>query len=146
MNTQTKNTTLRPTAIAVVILIAALAGCKKSDSLSAKQVNTNMLTSHVWKLQSLQVDNVDKTSLYTGMPLTVGAATYTSTNGAPVWAASGTLSFTDDGKTKRDDQVDVSVDQITDAQLVLSLTWNKTTLGGGRTSSVSGKHVYTFVK
>ncbi len=138
---------MRTKAIAVVILIAALAGCKKSDSLSVKQVNTNLLTSHVWKLQSLQVDNVDKTSLYTGMTLTVGAATYTSTNGAPVWAASGTWSFTDDGKTiKRDDQVEVSVDQITDAQLVLSLTWNKTTLGGGRTSSVSGKHVYTFVK
>lgn len=142
-----KNTMLRASAIIAMVLITLLTGCKKNDAPSLLQMNTTILTSHAWKLQNLQVDNVDKTSLYTGMTLTVTSTAYSTTNGVPVWAASGTWSFTDNGKTiERDDQVEVGVDKITDTQLVLSLAWNKTTLGGGRMSSVSGKHIFTFVK
>ncbi len=100
------------------------------------------------RMEAAEFNGVDKTSLYTGMTLSFTATNYTTTKGAPVWVASGTWAFSgNDGKIiTRDDQIDVSIDQIADSQLVLSLTWNKTTLGGGRVESISGKHVYTFVK
>ena len=135
-------------ALACLVSIAVLDGCGSKSDPSPNEVNTNILSSHAWKLQSLQVDNVDKTSLYAGMTLSFTATTYATVKGAPVWAASGTWSFSGtDGKTiVRDDQVQVNADQISDNQLVLSLTWNKNTFGGGRVSSISGQHVYTFIK
>jgi hypothetical protein len=130
--------TLINSKLIAIVLIAELAGCKK-NAPTQLQVHTGMLTSHSWNLQSLQVDNIDKTSLYPG--------TYTALKGAPVWSASGAWSFIDDGKTiKRDDQIEVSVDQISDTQLVLSLNWNQTMFAGGKVGSVSGRHVYSFVK
>src|SRR5260221_9985382 len=146
---KTKTNFLRIAVSGIVfVMVASLLGCGKKNTPSPAQVNTNILSSHGWMLQSLQVDNVDKTSLYTGMTLSFTATNYTTTKGAPVWVASGTWAFSgNDGKIiTRDDQIDVSIDQIADSQLVLSLTWNKTTLGAGRQASVSGKHVYTLVK
>ena len=133
--------------VMIVIAFVVITGCGKKETISQTTLNTNILSSHGWKLQSLMVDNVDKTILYSGMTLSFTAATYATTKGSPVWASNGTWTFSgNDGKTiTRDDQIDVSIDQIADSQLVLSLTWNKTTLGG-RQESVSGKHVYTLVK
>jgi hypothetical protein len=146
------NRTLKPmllTSLIVIGVILIVGGCGK-DTPNANDVNTKILSSHGWKLQTLSVDGVDKTDLYSGMTLsfTAGSAyTYTSSHGAPVWPTSGTWSLSADGKTvQRDDQVTVNVDEIADGKLVLSLTWNKTTYGGGRGTSVSGNHVFTFVK
>jgi len=134
--------------VIIVIAFVVITGCGKKETISQTTLNTNILSSHGWKLQSLMVDNVDKTTLYSGMTLSFTATTYTTTKGSPVWASNGTWTFSgNDGKMiTRDDQIDVSIDQIADSQLVLSLTWNKTTLGAGRQASVSGKHVYTLVK
>jgi ABC-type oligopeptide transport system substrate-binding subunit len=130
----------------VVAVALVLGGCK-DDKPSVKDVNTKILSSHGWTLQSLTVDGTDKTNLYTGMTLSFTALAYATTHGAPVWPASGMWSLSADGKTvERDDHVIINVDEIADRKLVLSLTWSSTTYGGGRMASVSGNHVYTFVK
>src|SRR5690349_8498950 len=90
---KTKANILGAMFIIVAAASAVLSGCGKKHTQSPSEVNTNIMSSHGWKLQSLQVDGVDKTSLYTGMTLSFTPTTYTTTNGAPVWAASGTWSF-----------------------------------------------------
>jgi hypothetical protein len=131
-----------------IVAMTFLSGCHKDEPESPTSINGKILSSHDWKLQSLSVDGVDKTSLYSGMTLSFTTNTYSTTNGAPVWALTGTWSFpgTDATIIMRDDQTEVHVDQITQDQLVLSLTWNKNTFGSGRSSSINGRHTYTFVK
>lgn len=95
--------------------------------------------------KTVTVDGADKLSLFTGMTLNFSATNFTSTNGAPVWPASGTWTFNSD-KTflTRGDGVVVFVDNITEPSLGLSLSWSKTTVGGGHAESVA--HVFTLGK
>jgi hypothetical protein len=125
-----------------------LAGCKGSDDPSAADVNTQKLIANTWKLSSVQVDAVDQTSLFTGMTLKFTATNYTTTNGGVVWPASGTWTFTDETakKIKRSDNVEITITDITDASLKLTLSWTAGTFGLGRVSSVAGIHSFNFVK
>jgi hypothetical protein len=118
------------------------------DAPSAAEVTTKQLVSAGWKISNVQVDGTDQTALYTNMSLSFSATTFTSSNGAPVWPGSGTWVFTDNtAKTiKRNDEVEMTIVEVTETSLKLSLYWATGTLGPGRTASVSGKHVFTFVK
>lgn len=129
-----------------------IAGCDKSSPTPAAVATeaekvTATLKSGTWKIFTVTVDGTQNDS-YDNMALTFTNTGYTATNGAPVWPASGTWSFTDNTAKimKRDDGLLVTIDVITDTGLALSLTWSKTTLGKGRTQSTSGKHVFVFVK
>ena len=135
-------------SIAMLATITQLTSCGKSDPApSAQEQVKAKLTSALWKIQSVMVDGVDKTSLYTGLTLQFTATAYNSTNGKPVWPTSGTWSFTSTDATtiKRDDGIEITV-AATDSSLTLTLNWPTTTLGGGRAASVKGVNVFTFVK
>ena len=118
-----------------------------SETESGK--NTRILsTGGPWTLQSVSVNGVDRTSMYAGLTVTFSSTGYTTVNGGAVWPASGTWNFTDAfGSTiRRSDGVDISLIDITEDRLVLSLVWSKTTLGNGRTGSVAGQHEFTFTR
>jgi hypothetical protein len=134
--------------VLLAMACAFLTGCKGGDDPSPKDVNTKKLMTNIWKLNSVQVDAVDKTSLFTGMTLKFTATNYTTTNGGVVWPASGTWTFTDDTATKikRNDDLVVTIFEITDTSLKLSLSWASGTYGPGRVSSVAGIHTFNFVK
>jgi len=114
----------------------------KQDEVKAK------LTSPTWKMVSVSVDGTDKTSLYKDLSLKFTATGFTSTSGGAIWPASGTWSFTSAEATaiKRDDGLEVTLQEVTDTSLKLALTWSKTTIGPGRAESVNGKHVFSFGK
>ncbi|GHM98931.1 hypothetical protein WSM22_04210 [Cytophagales bacterium WSM2-2] len=132
--------------LASLVILALSQGCNKNTP-SAKEVSTNLLVAHDWKLSTLSVDGVDKTSLYAGMTLSIATGTYTTVNGAPVWPATDTWTLSNDGKTiTRGDGIEVSVTAITADGLTLTLNWTMNTFAGGRTASVAGNHVFTFVK
>ncbi len=118
------------------------APASKQDEVKA------ILTSPTWKMQSVTVDGADKTSIYKDLSLKFSASGFTSTNGGAVWPASGTWSFTNADATavKRDDGLEVKLQEVTASSLKLALTWSKTTLGPGRIESVSGQHVFSFGK
>ena len=120
-------------------------GSKKSEP-TASEVNTGILTSKGWTIQSVMIDNTSSSS-FAGLTLNFTSTTYTTTNGKVVWPANGTWAFTDaNAKTiLREDQVKVSLDEISNNKLVLSLDWATSTLGG-RTNSVTGRHVFTFTR
>ena len=99
-------------------------------------------------MQTVTVDGMDETSMYSGLTLKFTNTQYTTTNGKIVWPASGVWLFADNtGKIiTRGDGIEMSVQQIDSDKLVLNFTWTTTTLGPGRISSMKGKHVFTFIK
>lgn len=135
-------------AVAAFIGIIAMAGCDKEEKEIATDRVRNLLTSTTWKIQSVAVDGVDKTSSFTDHTLKFNSTHFTATNGDPVWPASGIWTFADDTAERivRGDDIQVNIEEVSANKLVLSLMWTKTTLGTGRVSSISGEHVFTFVK
>lgn len=131
----------------IMILLLVLSACGDS-SPSATEVTVNQLKANTWRINSVIVDATDQTALFNNMTLSFTATDYTTTNGKAVWPASGTWSFTDDTakKIKRSDNLEITIVEITEATLKLSLTWATGTLGTGRVESVAGNHVFSFVK
>lgn len=137
----------------LIVMTAALTyltGCGGSDPapVSQQEVVKTKLTAATWKMQTVMVGGVDKSSVYQDLTLKFTDTGFTSTNGEAVWPASGTWSFTDANATaiQRDDGLTVTLQEVTDTSLKLALTWNKTTLGPGRVASVSGQHVFSLGK
>ena len=133
--------------LSIVFAFVSLSGCKK-DEPSASEVTTNKLISATWKISSVTVNSTDKTSLFTNMTLKFTATNYTTTNGGVVWPASGTWEFVDATakEVRRNDDLEITIVEATDASLKLSLIWDTGTFGPGRVSSVAGNHVFSFVK
>jgi hypothetical protein len=121
--------------------------CKGDDDPSAAQKTENMLVGG-WQVSNVKVKGVDKTGDFAGLILQFVPGMIQATNGEPVWSASDTWAFTDDTATAfvRGDGVVVTITSITSAELVLTLSWEKTTWEAGRANSVSGEHVFTFTR
>lgn len=141
---------------ALLILVAMLTylgscgggGGDPAPAETEVQKATKLLTAGLWSMQTVQVDGTDRTTTYKDLKVTFTATGFSSTNGGAVWPATGTWKFKDDaGKTiERGDGLLVSVVELSSSKMVLSLTWSKTTLGGGRHASISGSHTFTFGK
>ena len=129
------------------ISIWQLSSCKGDEAPSAQDLVKSKLTSATWKIQSVKVDGVDQTSVYTGFTLTVTDGNFTTVNGGPAWPASGTWTFTsnDGSRVKRDDGTEIDV-EITETTLKLTFEWATTTIGSGRSLSVKGKNVFTLTQ
>lgn len=138
---------------AIVTAAGLLTSCKSSSGdpapvVSKKDEVSSLLTSAAWKMSSVTVDGADKTSIYKDLKLTFTGTGFTSVNGGAVWPASGTWEFTSAEATsiKRNDGVEVTLQEVTATGLKLALTWSKNTLGPGRVKSVSGQHIFSFGK
>lgn len=135
-----------------LITLIHLQGCGGSDpkpqQKTQAQVNTEVLSSGQWSVQSVMVDGTDKTSLYESLKLTFTATTFTATHGGSVWPPSGTWQFTSDQGTTihRGDGIDIDLDVINNNKVALRLTWSSTTIGPGREESISGQHIFTLGK
>ena len=75
---------------------------------------------------------------------------YTTTGTTPVWPRSGTWTFAgEDGLIfKREDNLEITIVEITETGLKLSLEWPETTYGerSGRSKSLVGTTVFTLSK
>jgi hypothetical protein len=147
---KTISSTLKITTLAAVtVSLLFLNSCKKDDPAIAETDRVaGLLKASTWKMQSVMVDGTDRTTIYTGLILNFTANGYTTTNGGAVWPASGTWLFADVTAKliTRSDGLALTVEEITTTKLSLKLTWSKSTLGGGRTSSLAGVHVFVFGK
>ncbi len=134
---------------ATIISVLLVTSCKKSDDPQPETARIKgLLKANTWRIQSVTVDATDKTELFTGLTLSFTDTNYTTTNGSVVWPVSGTWTFTDDTakKIKRNDNLEVTIIELTETSLKLSLAWATGTFGSGRVSSVAGNHVFSFVK
>jgi hypothetical protein len=134
--------------ITLISLLVNFSGCSSDKAISKQEEVTAALTSGAWKVKTVTVDGVDKTSTYKDLSLTFTATSFTSTNGGVIWPASGTFTFTDANATaiKRNDNLEIQIQEATATSLKLGLNWTKTTLGSGRVESIGGLHVFSFSK
>lgn len=137
--------------ILAIMVIGSLSHCSSENDTpvpSKQDEVTAILTSAPWKVNTVSVDGVDKTIIYKDLGLTFTTTSFTSVNGAAVWPASGTWTFTSSAATAftRNDGLVVTIQEATSTSLKLALNWNKTTLSPGKTQSVSGAHVFSFRK
>jgi hypothetical protein len=138
-------------SVLALIFISFFSNCDSGSdnpTLSKQDQVKALLTASPWKVNTVSVDGVDKTITYKDLVLTFSSTGFTSASGGAVWPASGTWSFNSADATaiKRDDGLEVTIQEATATSLKLGLTWNKTTIGQGRTNSVSGAHVFSFSK
>ncbi|MEQ8925891.1 MAG: hypothetical protein RLO81_08765 [Fulvivirga sp.] len=140
--------------ISLVALIGVLSGCDDDDS-SGPAATTEvdrvfgLLSSSGWSVSEVLVDDLDFSSTYSGLSINFQEGTYTSVNGGAIFGASGTWNFTSSSAEQIliDGETEIDILEISENSLVVGLTWNQNTLGtGGRTSSVSGNHVFTFTR
>lgn len=143
-----KTHSLRLAASTLLISLLVIQSCSKSDPKTKTDHVKEILTANTWNLQTVTVDDVDQTSFYTGMTLSFTNTGYFTVNGGLVWPAMGAWKFADNtGKViTRSDDLTVTIDEASTTKLVLKLMWVKTTLGGGRSASVRGEHVFVFGK
>lgn len=134
-------------SIVVFLALGTIASCKK-DTVQSETDRVKEILKASWKVQTVSVDAVDQTTLYKNLTLSFTDAGYSTTNGANVWPASGTWSFTNDTAKGmlRSDGITITITEATSTKLVLALNWANKTIGPGRVESVSGAHVFTFTK
>ena len=137
------------TIISLIPLLALLfiASCDKPVVVPETERVTTLMSSGTWKISSVTIDGASNNT-FAGMSLVYTKTSYTSTNGGVVWPASGTWLFKNEtAKTiTRSDGLEITIDSISETAFILSFLWAKGTLGGGRSNSVAGKHVFTFKK
>jgi hypothetical protein len=131
-----------------VFSVSVFVGCDGGEpSIPEVERVAAILTSTTWRVESVTIDGVNETASFPGLTLRFNASSYTTTNGAIVWPASGTWSFADDTAKKidRSDGVVLTLEDVSTTALTVSFDWEKTTLGEGRAFSIAGKHEFTFV-
>jgi len=144
------NSFYQQSKLVVLLIIIGAMSCSKENTtpqpLSPQDQTKALLTDGTWKLQSESANGVDQTQLYKGLTVTFTSSGYTTTSSDVIWPVHGTWSF--DGNTtniKRNDGIAVQIDVSAD-RLVMTLVWNKTTLGSGKINSTSGQNIFTMVK
>lgn len=104
--------------------------------LSPQEIRKEELMSGPWSPSKVVRDGVEVTDEYDSFSLSIGEFTYTSTDGAPVWPASGTWAFSGDkiDEIVRDDGI---VIKVTVTTTTLKLNFSRTeSVFGGRLQSV----------
>lgn len=132
----------------ILTVTFSLENCSKSAAPVPEptpvQKATALMVAAPWVMKSLTIDGVADNTFFVGLKISFTATGFTAENGAPVWPASGTWSFTDTNAKvfKRGDDLTIQLDNLTDTSMQLTLEWTSTTTG--RINSVAGKHVFIF--
>ncbi|MCB0490931.1 MAG: hypothetical protein KDC93_00805 [Cyclobacteriaceae bacterium] len=118
--------------------------CKKDDPDPVDQ-RINELTA-TWKVNTVENDNVDVTQQYEGFTLTISGQNYTTTNGENPWPSAGTYEITaeDLSTIRRSDGTNITIDNITGDELILSFNFN--TLASGRAKGVTGNFTFSLTR
>jgi hypothetical protein len=141
----------------VVLLLTFSVSCKKDDpgpELTESEKVVALLTSNggTWKPSALSnwvmVEGVNVTDLFKDFTISFTATGYTTTGTTPVWPRSGTWHLKDDAAKiliRDSDSKEVTIENISETTLRITLTWDQTTYGG-RSTSISGKHEFNLTK
>jgi len=131
-----------------VSILAALfvwSGCNGSEPpLTETEIVGELLTASTWLEPVVTVDDVDQSDLYKDFSIRfAGDGTYSSVAGDPVWKTNGTWKFKNEAADVLvfDDDLEVTINSISDAELEFQFTWSETTFEeNGRAASVRGKN------
>ena len=155
MKTWIKIFTRITSALSLVALVFIMS-CKSDEpTLTPEQRVTKILTDNggKWSLPAVAgvtVDGLDVTQdLFKNFSITFGEGTLTTTGTTPVWLRQDTWSFKDESATviiRGQDGKEVTISEITDDQLILTLAWDKETFEGGRVKSIKGTYQFALEK
>ena len=151
-----KNALLALVATGLLIAFTTLTACKDDpepppppEPTEAEKV-TAILTGGTgrWALASVVVEGENAAELFRDFSITFTSTGYTTTGTTPVWKRSGTWTFTDATATKfkRDDNVEVTIESISETQLKLTLIQAQQVTEGGRSTALRGKHEFVMNK
>jgi hypothetical protein len=132
--------------LSVVILLAQSACSRDDDDPSVRDKTLSMLKSKTWHIESVTVDEVDKTADYAGMTLSFTDNKVTVVNAGAGWPSQDAWQFTDDQAIAilRGDGVEIELVTLTAETLALEFLWNTPAYGPGRAQSITGDYVFTF--
>lgn len=132
----------------------------KQELNTGQKVVTNLVKSQ-WKVSSVMVDGMDMSSMFTGFTISFNPSSYQNgipsftgsysvTNGGPVWYSSGNWIIPDINMAgsfiRSSDDLSITLQEVTETNLKMSLQWNKQTFGDGRIGSIQGQHIFTMGK
>ncbi|GAB1444661.1 hypothetical protein MASR2M41_02800 [Flammeovirgaceae bacterium] len=143
------NTIIKQVFVYICLMgMLTLTSCKNENTLSAQEEALIKLTAAPWADVIVTVDGIDYSDLYKDLSIAFTESAYSTTGGAPVWAASGTWKFLNEEGTllKFDDTREVEINSISDDILELSFQWDENTFEPGRVNSVKGKQKFKFKK
>jgi hypothetical protein len=132
----------------------------KDPELTQGEKVVASLVKSSWKVASVTVDGADQLNLFTDFTIQFSpssssngkpsfSGSYSTTKGGPVWPSSGNWTIGDvnaAGSFQRSDGITVTLSQVTETSLKMTLTWSKNTFGPGRSESIKGQHVFTMSK
>src|SRR5687768_16607963 len=147
-----KRSSLTILGLAAVLLCSTLSSCKKDDPKPKKtqaEKVTEMLTSKggTWSISGstgVTLVGVDVTTdLFSAFSITFLDNEFTTTGTTPVWLRHDTWAFKDENAEvfiRGQDDKEVTIVEISETQLKLSLEWDQTTYEeeGGRSNSLPG--------
>ena len=136
---------VRAMSFVVLLIVTTLAGCKKDEGVDLQEQRIDELSA-TWQVNNVINDATDVTDQFTGFTLTIEALTFTTQNGGNAWPSSGNYSFASGTVDKiiRNDGVEVAIDEITDTSLVLS--FQVSSLPGGRAAGITGNFTFSLTK
>jgi len=137
--------------IKCVLVILLINACRSHDLTTAdiQQQTSNKLQAGVWKVKTALKDGVDITTDYLNFTLTIGANSYSTTNGGLAWAASGTWTFQGQSTTVvvRDGGIPVDFVLSNDASsLKLNFTIETSTYTNGRVNGLKGVYEFDLIQ
>ena len=134
-------------AISLFGVLHFLAGCKSDDGPSPEQVRLQELTG-TWILGTVTNDGNDVTDQFSGFRLTFEESSFSSENGGNAWPTAGSYTLVLVNSTfdtiLRNDNLEVSIDEITADELVLSFQISG--VEGGRKDGVTGQFIFSLKK
>jgi hypothetical protein len=146
----------RTTLICSLLALAFIMSCKSDEpTLTEEQRVTKILTENggKWNLPAVAgvtVDGLDVTQdLFKDFSITFGEGTLTTTGTTPVWLRQDTWSFKDESATviiRGQDSKEITISEITQDQLILTLEWEQNTFEGGRAKSIKGTYQFALEK
>jgi hypothetical protein len=144
----------------IVFLSLTLNGCG-GDPPGPTELEkyTTLLTGGKWSPSSATnwviVNGVDVSELFKDFTITFTATGYTTTGTTPVWPRTDTWKFKTEASVKtgvanivirNSDGSEITIESLDEKAMKVTLLWNKETTEGGRTTSIIGKHEFTFSK
>lgn len=142
-------------SLCLVFLLLPACKSKKDDpvppvELTEQEKVVAILTSATWTPPSssgVTLAGIDVTEeLFEGFSIRFTVNQIFTTGTTPVWLRQDTWQFkagTSDIIIRGQDNKEVTIESISETELLLSLDWDETTFDGGKTKSLPGR--YTFV-
>jgi hypothetical protein len=133
-------------ALSTITAVVLMSGCGAEQAETETERVNRLLANGKWSLQDAVVDGVNQTDVYSGFTVTFTTAGFTTTNGEVIWPASGTWTLNDGANAlTRNDNLVVTIDELSETKLVMGFINSETTFEPGRVRSVGGDHTFTMI-